>query len=164
MLDDARETLGAALKRRGHSAQQRRTGPLLEQAKADLVEQKPLVRAYNSSNFDDVLLSGDVWLAQGWSGQFAKVMSEDPDIAYVVPKEGATLFIDSLAIPATRAAPGAGARLHRLHARGRDRGRDLPDDALLDAEPRGAARSCPREIRDEPRDLPAARRDWPGSS
>ena len=29
---------------------------------------------YNSSNFEDVLLSGDVWLAQGWNGQFAKVI------------------------------------------------------------------------------------------
>ena len=38
------------------------------------------MRAYNSSNFEDVLLSGDVWLAQGWNGQFAKAMEQDPDI------------------------------------------------------------------------------------
>src|SRR5262249_9412184 len=56
-------------------------------------------------NFDDVLLAGDVWLAHGWSGQFAKVMSENPAIAYVVPKEGATLFIDNLAIPKDAPSP-----------------------------------------------------------
>ena len=57
------------------------------------------MRAYNSSNFEDVLLSGDVWLAQGWNGQFARAMAQDSDIAYVVPREGSNLFLDSLAIP-----------------------------------------------------------------
>ena len=40
---------------------------------------RPLVRAYNSTNFEDVLLSGDVWVAQGWSGQFAKAMEASPN-------------------------------------------------------------------------------------
>jgi spermidine/putrescine transport system permease protein len=98
MLDDAREAFGAALKLRGHSlnsTDQRQ----LEAARDDLLRQKELVRAYNSTNFEDVLLSGDVWLAQGWNGQFAKAMFENPDLVYVIPKEGSTLFIDNLAIP-----------------------------------------------------------------
>jgi spermidine/putrescine transport system permease protein len=104
MLDDAREAIGAALKRRGLSLNSKDPAEL-ERARADLAQQKPLVRAYSSTNFDDVLLSGDVWLAQGWSGQFAKVMTENPAIAYVVPKEGATLFIDNLAIPKDAPSP-----------------------------------------------------------
>jgi spermidine/putrescine transport system permease protein len=104
MLDDAREALGAALKRRGLSlnATDRRQ---LEAARDDLLLQKPLVRAYNSSNFEDVLLAGDVWLAHGWSGQFAKAMDQNPEIAYVVPREGATFFIDNLAIPKDARSP-----------------------------------------------------------
>jgi len=98
MLDDAREVLGAALKWRGHS--QNTKDPLvLAAARDDLLRQKPLVRAYNSTNFEDVLLSGDVWLAQAWNGQIARAMAQDPDIAYVLPREGSTLFIDNLAIP-----------------------------------------------------------------
>jgi spermidine/putrescine transport system permease protein len=104
MLDDAREAFGAALKRRGRSLNSRDPREL-EEARADLAKQKPLVRAYSSTNFDDVLLSGDVWLAQGWSGQFAKAMTENPNIAYVVPREGATLFIDNLAIPSDAPSP-----------------------------------------------------------
>ncbi len=104
MLDDAREAFGAALKRRGRSLNETDL-VALEQARRDLLEQKPLVRAYNSSNFEDVLLSGDVWLAQGWSGQFAKAMVQDPDIVYVIPKEGSTLFIDNLAIPVDARRP-----------------------------------------------------------
>ena len=63
MLDDARETFGAALKRNGLSVNTTDPGPLGVAQRA-LIAQRPLVRAYNSSNFEDVLLSGDVWLAQ----------------------------------------------------------------------------------------------------
>jgi spermidine/putrescine-binding protein len=77
----------------------------LEVAQRLLMEQKPLVKTYNASNFEDVLLSRDVWLAQGWNGQFAKVMADDHDLAYVIPKEGASLFVDSLVIPAKAPHP-----------------------------------------------------------
>jgi spermidine/putrescine transport system permease protein len=104
MVDDARETLGAALKRRGRSVNTVDEAALRE-AQALLIEQKPLVRAYDSAAFKDALLAGDVWLAQGWNGEFARVMDLDPDLGYVLPKEGATLFIDSLAIPADAPHP-----------------------------------------------------------
>ena len=102
MLDDARETFGAALKRNGLSVNTTDPGPLGVAQRA-LIAQRPLVRAYNSSNFEDVLLSGDVWLAQGWNGQFARAIAQDADIRYVIPREGSFLFLDSLAIP--RGAP-----------------------------------------------------------
>jgi spermidine/putrescine transport system permease protein len=98
MLDDAREAIGAALKWRGHS-QNTKDPRLLAAAREDLLRQKPLVRTYNSSNFEDILLSGDVWLAHAWNGQIAKAMEQDPDIGYALPREGSTLFIDNLAIP-----------------------------------------------------------------
>jgi len=104
MLDDAREAFGAALKLRGHSLNTTDERLLLA-ARDDLLRQKPIVRAYNSTNFEDVLLSGDVWLAQGWNGQFAKAMDQNPNIVYVVPKEGSTLFIDNLAVPRDAADP-----------------------------------------------------------
>jgi spermidine/putrescine transport system permease protein len=98
MLDDPRETFAAALRRLGRSVNTA-DEPTLRKARRLLVEQKPLVRAYDSANFEDALLAGDVWLAQGWNGEFARVMALDPDLAYVVPKEGSTTFLDSLAIP-----------------------------------------------------------------
>jgi spermidine/putrescine transport system permease protein len=104
MLDDAREAFMAALKSLGYSLNTTDRARLV-QARDLLVRQKPLVRAYNSTNFEDVLLSGDVWLAQGWNGQFAKAMSQNPDIVYVIPREGATVFIDNLAIPADARNP-----------------------------------------------------------
>ncbi|HXY41536.1 MAG TPA: extracellular solute-binding protein, partial [Vicinamibacteria bacterium] len=98
MLDDARETLGAALRRLGQSVNTT-DDTVLRQAQQLLLRQKPLVRAYDSANFKDALLAGDVWLAQGWNGDFARVLDLDADLGYVVPKEGGTAFLDTLAIP-----------------------------------------------------------------
>jgi spermidine/putrescine-binding protein len=100
MLDDERETFGAALKLKGHSINTTNVKEL-EEAKNFLMQQKPLVKTYSSSNFDEILLSGDVWLAHGWSGQLAKAADQNKDLAYIVPKEGSTLWIDNLAIPAS---------------------------------------------------------------
>jgi len=104
IVDDPREAFGAALLWKGLSANAREP-QVLKQAASLLQRQKPLVKTYNASNYEDVLLSGDVWLALGWNGQFAKVMEQDPDLDYVIPKEGGTFFIDSLVIPASAPHP-----------------------------------------------------------
>lgn len=99
MLDDSRECFGSALKLKGHSINT--TDPaLLQEAQAMLIQQKPLVKTYSSSNFDEILLSGDVWIAQGWSGQLAKAADQNKDLAYAIPREGTTIWVDNLAIPA----------------------------------------------------------------
>ena len=50
-------------------------------------------------NGQDLLLSGEVDLAMEWNGDILQVMEEDPDISYVVPKEGSVVWEDALAIP-----------------------------------------------------------------
>jgi spermidine/putrescine transport system permease protein len=98
MLDDVRETIGAALKYMGKSLNT--TDPdLIARAAKMLIEQKPLVKAYDSGGFDQLLLSGDVWIAQAYSGQIARAMTENDAIGYVIPEEGCTFFVDNLCIP-----------------------------------------------------------------
>jgi spermidine/putrescine transport system permease protein len=98
MLDDVRETFGAALKLLGKS--ENSTDPSEIQAAAELLmQQKPLVKAYDSGGFDQMLLSGDAWIAQAYSGQIAKAIIENPAIGYVIPKEGCTIFVDNMCIP-----------------------------------------------------------------
>ncbi len=98
MLDDMRESFGAVLKWKGFSLNSTNPGELLE-VKNLLLIQKPLLKMYNSTNFDEALLSGDVWLAHGWSGNFAKMIEQNPDLAYAVPKEGSAYAVESFAIP-----------------------------------------------------------------
>ena len=97
MLDDVRETLGAALKLLGKSLNSVDEGDIRAAAEL-LMKQKPLVKAYDSGGFDQMLLSGDVWIAQAYSGQIAKAKAENPSIAYVVPSEGCTIFVDNLCV------------------------------------------------------------------
>jgi spermidine/putrescine transport system permease protein len=98
MLDDVRETFGATLKSMGKSLNDTEAQDIAAAA-ARLMQQKPLVKAYDSGGFDQLLLSGDVWVAQAYSGQIAKAMAENSNIGYVIPKEGCTLFVDNLCMP-----------------------------------------------------------------
>jgi spermidine/putrescine-binding protein len=100
MLDDVRECFGAALKFLGKSLNA--TDEASIKAAADLLtKQKDLVKTYNSGDFANILDSGDVDLAHGYNGQIAEVVAKDPDrLAYIVPKEGGTFWMDNLCIPA----------------------------------------------------------------
>lgn len=103
MLDDPREAFGVALKLMGRSLNEKDPA-VLRQAAERLRAQKRLVRTYNSSDFANLLAAGDVDLSHGWNGELAEVVAKDPRrFAYVVPKEGSTLWIDSLAVPAKAA-------------------------------------------------------------
>ncbi|MEO8499407.1 MAG: extracellular solute-binding protein [Vicinamibacteria bacterium] len=98
MLDDAREAIafGALLLGEDPNTRDPKT---LSRIRDILIDQKPLVRAYDSASFDDAVLSGEVALAQSWSGQIAKIMKEAPWVRFTIPREGAMMFVDNLAIP-----------------------------------------------------------------
>lgn len=104
MLDDMREAFGAALKLLGYSLNS--TDPQqLRQARDRLLAQKPLVRAYDSANFDQLLLSGEAWIAQAWDGQILRARRENPNIEFAIPREGTTLIVDNLCIPRSARRP-----------------------------------------------------------
>lgn len=99
MLDDMRECFGAALRVLGKDANSGEQADL-DLAKKKLQDQKPLLLAYDSSDFAGKIQAGDGWVVQGYSGELANVARESKGtIVYVVPKEGATLAVDNLAIP-----------------------------------------------------------------
>jgi spermidine/putrescine-binding protein len=100
MLDDMRECFAVALKSMGKSLNT--TDPQTLRQAADLLKaQKKLVKTYNSNDYDNILKSGDVILAHGYNGQIAKLALAEPGkFAYVIPKEGATVSMDGLCIPA----------------------------------------------------------------
>lgn len=97
MLNDQREVFGAVLRSMGHSMNT--TDPsVIDAAKQKLIAQKPLLKAYASEHYDQLLASGDVLLAHGWGGPVARAMAERPSIRYVVPKEGGTIWADCLVV------------------------------------------------------------------
>lgn len=105
MLEDPREMLAAALRKAGKGVNERDPAAL-DQAKADLKKQFPLVKVYNTDTPYKNLAGDEVALAQGFNGEFAKVIAKRPDeLAFVIPKEGGTLWIDNLLVPASARRP-----------------------------------------------------------
>lgn len=83
MLNDQREVFGAVLRSMGASMNTKDPA-LIEAAKARLLVQKPLVKAYASEHYDQLLASGDVVLAHGWGGPVARAMLDRPSIRYEI--------------------------------------------------------------------------------
>ena len=109
MLDSADDIFPAALSYLGLDPNSTRQADL-EQA-ADLVLKiRPYVRKFHSSEYLSALATGEICLVVGWSGDIMQARSRaaeaksdaksDVEISYAIPKEGAQMFFDNLAIPA----------------------------------------------------------------
>ncbi len=98
LLDDARETIGMALKRRGLSYNVVEEAPL-RQALSDLLQQKPLTMAYTSDQVIIHLSSGDSLASLVFSGDAYQAAKVNSDIKYVIPNSGTSIWVDSWCIP-----------------------------------------------------------------
>ena len=98
MQDSARDAFMVALKRLGYSLNTK-SRQELEEAQRMLMEQKPLVQAYVIDEVKDKMVSGEAAMGVVFSGEALKMMLENPDLDFVVPKEGTNLWMDSWVIP-----------------------------------------------------------------
>lgn len=98
MQDSVRDAFAVALKRLGYSLNSTdRTQ--LEQAKDLLIEQKPLVQAYVIDQVRDKMIGNEAALGVIYSGEAIYTQRENPDLEYVIPKEGSNIWFDSWVIP-----------------------------------------------------------------
>jgi spermidine/putrescine transport system substrate-binding protein len=97
MMDDGREVIGAFLRYRGHSLNSIDPAEL-SRAKADSVAAKKQLKAYISAPVKAQLISGDVWISQLWNGDTTQAKTEQPNLTYVIPKEGCTIWGDSMCV------------------------------------------------------------------
>lgn len=107
LLNDPRETIGAALKYLGYSLNSTSLDEL--QQASDLIRsQRGDLTAFDSDRYASNLVNGETAVAHGYSGGFFSAFddTDDPDgWEYVVPKEGGTLWIDNMAVPTTAQHP-----------------------------------------------------------
>ena len=108
MLNDYRETLGVGLFLGGYSLNST-SQKELDFATQKLIEQKPLVSAYDSVNTRRLLQTG-VPLCHGWNGYVLQAYDTlGPEkLEYVLPKEAFGVWCDNMAIPTTAPSPYAG--------------------------------------------------------
>lgn len=98
MQDSVRDAFAVALKTLGYSLNSTSIHELT-QAKDLLVQQKPLVQAYVIDQVRDKMIGNEAAIGVIYSGEAIYTQTENPDLAYVVPKEDSNMWIDSWVMP-----------------------------------------------------------------
>lgn len=98
MQDSVRDAFAVALKRLGHSINSTEVDQLAAAAE-DLMEQKPLVQAYVVDQVRDKMIGNEAALGVIYSGEAGYTKRENPNLEYVIPKEGSNVWLDSWVIP-----------------------------------------------------------------
>ena len=104
ILDAPSEVIGTVLIYLGKDANSEKPEDLAA-AEAVLKAVRPYIRNFHSSAYIEQLANGEICLALGWSGDVlqAKARAEEAangvEINYNIPKEGAVMFFDQMAIP-----------------------------------------------------------------
>jgi spermidine/putrescine-binding protein len=107
LLNDPRETMGAALYYLGYSINDTDLTHLQEAA--DLITAgMGGIATFDSDQYDEALVQGEVAVSHGYSGNMIVGISEaanPEDYEYILPEEGATFWIDNMAVPANAEHP-----------------------------------------------------------
>jgi putrescine transport system substrate-binding protein len=110
VLDTAQELFPAALAYVGANPLSRDPKDI-ERAAEVMMKIRPYIRKFHSSQYINDLANGDLCLAFGYSGDViqargrAKDAKNGVEIGYAIPKEGAMLWVDMMAIPADAPHP-----------------------------------------------------------
>lgn len=105
LLDAADEMIPHALFYLGEDPNSHNQALIRGPAKQALLAVQPSIRYFHSSKYINDLANGEICLALGWSGDVmqaaerAHEAGNGIDVRYVIPREGANLWIDTLAIP-----------------------------------------------------------------
>jgi putrescine transport system substrate-binding protein len=104
LLDTPQEIFPAALAFLGTEPMSR-TPADLDRAAAAVLAIRPFIRKFNSSEYINDLANGDLCLAFGYSGDVIQAKNRAAEakngvvVAYSIPKEGAMIWVDTMAIP-----------------------------------------------------------------
>jgi putrescine transport system substrate-binding protein len=105
ILDAPSEVVGTVLIYLGKDANSEKPEDLAAAEKV-LTSIRPYIKYINSSKYIEDLANGEICLALGWSGDVLQARDRADEagngitIKYAIPKEGAVMFFDMLAIPA----------------------------------------------------------------
>lgn len=106
LFNDVREVMGAALRSLGFSYNTTNPQPI-EQAYRKLLQLKPAIANFTTDGWRDQIISGDLFTAMAYSSDAIAVIDENPNLRYVIPASGSSLWVDTMAIPTTAPNPEA---------------------------------------------------------
>lgn len=97
LLDDARSVVGVALIYKGYNVNDM-SSEALAAAEKVLQEWDKNVSQYDSESYKNEIQDGTTWIGLGYSGDALQVIQNNQDVGFVLPVEGAELWIDSFVI------------------------------------------------------------------
>lgn len=98
MFLNSRDAFGIAQKLLGYSQNTTDEAEIRECAEI-LKEQKDVLQTYVMDEIFDKMEIGEAAVAPYYAGDAVTMILENPDLAFVMPKEGSNIFIDSMCIP-----------------------------------------------------------------
>ena len=98
ILDDMRETIGAALRYKGHSLNTTNEAELAE-ARDVVIKWKANIAKFENEQYKTGIAAGEFLLVHGYSGDIGQVQLEDENVGFFLPKEGFSLCCDEMVIP-----------------------------------------------------------------
>lgn len=104
LLDDMRESIGAALKSLGHSINTRDEAQLAA-ARDVLIRWKKNIARFDNEGYKAGIDSAEFHLVHGYSGDLFQVQTENPKVEILIPREGVTIGCDEMVIPKTAKQP-----------------------------------------------------------
>jgi spermidine/putrescine transport system substrate-binding protein len=105
MFDNSRDAFGIALKYLGYSLNTTDSAQM-ENAFNLMNQNKGLWQAYVMDQIYDKLESGEAAIGPYYAGDYISMLENNPDLAFVVPKEGSNQFVDLMCVP--KGAPNKG--------------------------------------------------------
>jgi spermidine/putrescine transport system substrate-binding protein len=106
LLNDVREVMGGVLHSLGYSYNSEDPAEL-EEAYNRLVELKPAIANFITNGWEDQVSSGDVLVSMAYSVDALSLVEENPDMEYVIPETGSSLWTDAMVIPKSAPNPDA---------------------------------------------------------
>ena len=100
VLDGNREALGMALQSLGYSLNSKNEDEL-KAAEQKLKELKPNIRAVLNEEIKTMMKLEEAPIGMGYSGDAAAVAEENPNVQYILPKDGSAVWTDNFAIAHT---------------------------------------------------------------
>lgn len=98
LVNDPREVMGMALHILGNSYNTKE--PIkIEQAFQKLRELMPAIANFTTDAWRDPLASGDLMMCMAFSGDAISLARQDPNIKYILPNSGTSIWTDTIAIP-----------------------------------------------------------------
>jgi spermidine/putrescine transport system substrate-binding protein len=106
LLNDPREVMGMALHTLDYSYNSDDEAEI-QAAFERLQELKPAVAKFDTYAWSEPLMAGDYLVSMAYSGDGLNAVRQNPDIKYILPASGTSIWTDAVVIPKTAPDPEA---------------------------------------------------------